>query len=66
MNLQRFPRYPLTFGPSPLHKHWRRSDSAHARKECSPTRLRGQLRVLYAHLGGVPARNAYSFIFRNG
>jgi 1-aminocyclopropane-1-carboxylate deaminase len=23
-------------------------------------------RVLYAHLGGVPALNAYSFIFRNG
>ena len=22
--------------------------------------------VLYAHLGGVPALNAYSFIFRNG
>ena len=23
-------------------------------------------RVLYAHLGGVPALNAYSFLFRNG
>jgi 1-aminocyclopropane-1-carboxylate deaminase len=23
-------------------------------------------RVLYAHLGGVPAINAYSFIYRNG
>ena len=23
-------------------------------------------RVLYAHLGGVPALSAYSFIFRNG
>jgi 1-aminocyclopropane-1-carboxylate deaminase len=23
-------------------------------------------RVLYAHLGGVPALNGYSFIFRNG
>jgi 1-aminocyclopropane-1-carboxylate deaminase len=23
-------------------------------------------RVLYAHLGGVPAINAYSFLFRNG
>jgi 1-aminocyclopropane-1-carboxylate deaminase len=23
-------------------------------------------KVLYAHLGGVPALNAYSFLFRNG
>ena len=23
-------------------------------------------RVLYAHLGGVPAINAYSYIYRNG
>ena len=23
-------------------------------------------RVLYAHLGGVPAINAYSFLYRNG
>jgi 1-aminocyclopropane-1-carboxylate deaminase len=23
-------------------------------------------RVLYAHLGGVPALNGYSFLFRNG
>jgi len=23
-------------------------------------------RVLYAHLGGVPALNAYSFLFRSG
>ncbi|MGL6252744.1 MAG: 1-aminocyclopropane-1-carboxylate deaminase, partial [Billgrantia desiderata] len=23
-------------------------------------------RVLYAHLGGVPALNAYSYLFRNG
>jgi len=23
-------------------------------------------RVLYAHLGGAPALNAYSFLFRNG
>jgi 1-aminocyclopropane-1-carboxylate deaminase len=23
-------------------------------------------RALYAHLGGVPALNAYSFLFRNG
>lgn len=23
-------------------------------------------RVLYAHLGGIPALSAYSFIFRNG
>ena len=31
---------------------------------------RGEFRpgskVLYAHLGGVPALNAYSFLFRNG
>jgi 1-aminocyclopropane-1-carboxylate deaminase len=29
-------------------------------------RLPPGARVLYAHLGGVPALNAYSFIFRNG
>ena len=23
-------------------------------------------KVLYAHLGGVPAINAYSFLYRNG
>jgi 1-aminocyclopropane-1-carboxylate deaminase len=23
-------------------------------------------KVLYAHLGGVPALNGYSFLFRNG
>jgi 1-aminocyclopropane-1-carboxylate deaminase len=23
-------------------------------------------KVLYAHLGGAPALNAYSFLFRNG
>jgi hypothetical protein len=26
----------------------------------------GELHVLYAHLGGVPAINGYSYLFRNG
>ena len=32
------------------------------RKGCFPTGSK----VLYAHLGGVPAINAYSYIYRNG
>lgn len=42
MSLDDFPRYPLLFGPSPVHP---------------PERLT-------AHLGGQPALNAYSALFR--
>lgn len=106
MNLQRFPRYPLTFGPTPTQPLKRLS--AHLGGEVGPeyglpsdgtlqairqcARLEGMLtdpvyegksmhrmidkvrlgefepglKVLYAHLGGVPALSAYSGIFREG
>ena len=43
MALEDFDRYPLLFGPSPVHP----------------------LDRLTAHLGGQPAINAYSALFKN-
>ena len=47
MPLASFAKYPLLFGPSPVHRLDRR-----------PTAT-----VLYAHLGGQPALNGYSALF---
>jgi 1-aminocyclopropane-1-carboxylate deaminase/D-cysteine desulfhydrase-like pyridoxal-dependent ACC family enzyme len=55
MSLDAFPRYPLLFGPSPVHPLERLA--AH---------LGGaQLWAtgLYAHLGGQPALNGYRALF---
>ncbi len=78
MSLTDFPRYPLLFGPSPVHPLERLS--AHLggpaiwakREDCNSglafggnkTRKLGRdSTVLYAHLGGQPALNAYSGLF---
>ena len=44
LQLQKFAKHPLTFGPSPIQP----------------------LKRLSEDLGGVPALNAHSFLFRNG
>jgi len=88
--LEKFERYPLTFGPTPIEKLGRLSEHLGGkvelyakREDCNsglafggnkirkleyivPDAIPAGSKVLFAHLGGVPAINAYSYIYRNG
>jgi len=88
MPLNDFPRYPLMFGPSPVHRLDRLSEHLGGatiwakREDCNSGLAYGgksmaglidlvragqigpDSTVLYAHLGGQPALNAYSALFR--
>jgi 1-aminocyclopropane-1-carboxylate deaminase/D-cysteine desulfhydrase-like pyridoxal-dependent ACC family enzyme len=65
MNFAKYPHHPLTFGPSPIQPLRRLGDTLVSTGWIQPNQTR-QVAAVAAHLGGVPALNAYSLLFRNG
>lgn len=67
MAITDFERYPLTFGPSPVHRldrltHHLGGAAVWAKRE-EQLDVFFHTTVLYAHLGGQPALNAYAGAF---
>jgi 1-aminocyclopropane-1-carboxylate deaminase/D-cysteine desulfhydrase-like pyridoxal-dependent ACC family enzyme len=66
VSLDAFARYPLTFGPSPVHRLDRLTAQSMGRliDLVSSGEISASSTVLYAHLGGQPALNAYAGLFK--